>query len=42
MVIGYPNEKLSYDLLSTDFKKEDFKNNINAFNELPLKKKTKH
>ena len=42
LVIAFPNEKLSYDLLNTDFEKKGFRNIINVFNELPRKKKLKH
>ena len=41
LVIAFPNEKLSYDLLNTVFEKKDFRNIINVFNELPRKKKLK-
>ena len=42
LVIAFPNEKLSYDFLNTDFKKKGFRNIINVFSKLPRKKKSKH
>ena len=41
-ITRFPNEKLSYDILKTDFKKKGFTNIINVFNVLPPKKKSKH
>ena len=40
--MAFPDEKLFYNLLNTDFKKKGFTNIINIFNELQWKKKSKH